>query len=83
MQYPINIGCTADRHRTIGVDAVVNARAGEQWRNDLTQDEIELRRDGTAIKDHLTKRIRFYQVHSKFFRKHHGRIEHLLAHYDD
>lgn len=81
--YPLYIGCTTARHKTIGIDAVVNARAGEQWRNDLTLDEIELRRDGRAIKDRLQKRVRFYQVNSKFFRRHINRISHLLTHYDD
>jgi len=83
MKYPLQIGCTIVRHEQIGIDVVVNARAGEQWRNDLTLDEIELQRDGRAIKAWLSQRIRFYQVHSKFFRKHRMKINHLLSFYDD
>ena len=77
------LGCTLARHRQLGVDAVVNARGGEQWRNDLTLDEIEQERDGSAIKRRISERVRFYNVHSKFFRRHRARIEHLISRYDD
>jgi len=83
MKYPLHIGCTAERHRRIGIDVVVNARAGLQRLNDLTLDEIELERDGRAIKDRVQRRIRMYQVSSKFFRRHRNRIAHLLSSYDD
>ena len=80
---PLNMGCTLARHQAIGIDAVVNARGGETWRNDLTLEEIELRRDGRKIKDWQFGRVRFYQVNSRFFRRHLERIEHLLSHYED
>jgi len=83
MKYPLYIGCTLARHNQIGIDAVINARGKEQWRNDETLDEIELRRDGQAIRNHLTDRIRFYQVNSKFFRRHFKQINHMIASYDD
>jgi len=83
MKYPIEIGCTITRHHQIGIDAIINARGKEQWRNDLTLDEIELRRDGRAIRSHLTDRIRFYQVNSKFYQRHFKQISHMIASYDD
>ena len=83
MKYPLYIGCTASRHKKIGVDAVVNARGGEQWRNDMTNDDWDLWRDGQRIRDWLEKRVRMYQVNSRFFRRHKARIEHLLSDYND
>lgn len=80
-QYPLYIGCTAARHKLLGVHAVVNARGGELWRNELTLDEIEQRRDGQRIKDRSQHRIRFYQVHSRFFRRHIDKIQHLISNY--
>lgn len=83
MTYPLNMGCTIHRHLVIGIDAVINARAGLQHLNDLTQDEIELRRDAQRIRDRVEKRVRMYQVCSRFFSKHQKRIAHLLSRYDD
>ena len=80
---PLVLGCTEWRHQRIGIDAVVNARGGEQWRNDMTQEQIEIERDGRRIKDHSKHGVRFYQVCSRFFRKHQHRISHLLARRDD
>lgn len=82
-KYPLDLGCTAARHRRLGIDVVVNARAGMQHLNDVTLDEIELERDGRAIKDRVQRRIRMYQVHSRFFRRNIHRISHLLSRYDD
>ena len=83
MKYPLQLGCTAARHCMIGIDAVVNARAGLQHLNDLSLDDIELRRNGYAIKNRLQRRVRMYRVSSKFFRRHLDRIAHLLSRYDD
>ena len=51
--------------------------------NDQSLDDIELERDARKIKDRLANRIRFYQVNSKFFRRHINRIAHLISRYDD
>ena len=77
------LGCTKARHAQLGVDAVVNARGGLQHLNDLSHEEIELERDGRAIKDWLRRRVRWYGPNSKFFRRNRARIEHLIASYDD
>lgn len=83
MHYPLNLGCTAWKHFRLGIHAVVNARAGEQWRNHETIEEIELQRDARAIKTRLQSRVRFYQFNSKFFRRKMSRVEHLLSRHDD
>lgn len=83
MTYPIRLGCTRGRHDQIGIHAVVNARAGRQDLNDLTQEDIELQRDGRAIKRRIAERVRWYGPHSRFFRRHRARIEHLIARHDD
>ena len=80
--YPLNIGCTVARHNAIGVDAVINARAGLQALNDLTQEDIDLRRDAQRIRDRLERRVRLYQVNSRFFRRHQNRIAHLISRYE-
>lgn len=79
----IYMGCTYSRHQQIGIDAVVNARGGQWQLNDLTIDEIELRRDAQKIRAWQSSRVRFYQFNSKFFRRHKKRLEHLLSDYDD
>lgn len=79
--YPLQLGCTAARHRRLGIDVVINARAGLQHLNDVALDEIELERDGRAIKDRVQRRVRMYQVCSRFFRRprNYARIAHLIA----
>lgn len=42
----------AARHKQIGIHAVVNARGSMQHLNELSQEEIELRRDARASKVH-------------------------------
>ena len=79
----LDLGCTLARHRQIGIDAVVNARGGLQRLNDLSQEDIELRRDGQGIRRYLAERVRWHGPHSKFFRRHRARIEHLIARHDD
>jgi hypothetical protein len=79
----LNMGCTRARHAQIGIDAVVNARGGLQHLNDREQDEIELYRDAAAIRNRQKNRVRFYQVYSRFFRRHRSKIEHLISRYDD
>ena len=83
MNYPLNLGCTIARHQRLGIIAVINARAGRQDLNDQSLDDIELERDARKIKDRLLNRVRFYQVNSKFFRRHINRIAHLISRYDD
>lgn len=79
MKRRLDLGCTAARHAVIGIDAVVNARGGEQWRNDQTIEAIEIIRDGRAIKSWLSSRIRFYGFNSRFFRKHAGKMTYMLS----
>lgn len=83
MLYPINIGCTVKRHEQIGINAVVNARAGLQHLNSLSDQDIELRRDAHKIEDKKTQRIRIYQFNSKFCRRNLHRLNHLLSEYGD
>ena len=57
---PLRLGCTAMQHEMLGhIDAIVNARGGDLWRNDLDRIyEIELKREARAYADWQTKRIR-------------------------
>lgn len=77
------LGCTRARHARLGVHAVVNARAGLQSLNDQTIEDIELIRDGRAIRDRIEKRIRWYGPCSRFFRRNRKRIAHLIDSHDD
>jgi hypothetical protein len=77
------IGCTAARHRMIGIDAVVNARGGLQHLNEYTDEQCELERDGRAIRAKVDKRIRWYSPSSKFFRRNRARIAHLISDVND
>lgn len=77
------LGCTVARHQQIGIDAVINARGGLQHLNDKTNDDWNLYRDARNIRDRLTNRVRFYQFNSKFCRRNHTRLAHLLSRYDD
>jgi hypothetical protein len=83
IKYPLDIGCTLYRHQILGVNAVVNARGGRQQLNDLTQEDIELRRDAQKIRDWQSSHICFYQFNSRFFRRHQKRVQHLLSSYED
>lgn len=78
----LNLGCTAFRHKQIGIHAVINARAGRQDLNNRSDEEIEMRRDAEKIRQKLESRIRFYQFNSKAFRKA-PQVQHLLSSYDD
>lgn len=82
-RYPLNLGCTAARHKELGIIAVINARAGLQHLNDQTIEDIELMRDARAIRDRINSRVRFYQFNSKFCRRHIAKLSHLLARHDD
>ena len=77
----LQIGCTLGRHAQLGIDAVINARGGLQALNDLPQEQIEMERDARNIG--LASSVRFYQFNSRFFRRHQGRVAHLLSRYDD
>ena len=79
MKTKLYLGCTAARHRELGVDAVINARGGRQDLNDVTQEDTELRRDARAIHDRLERRVRWYGPNSRFFRRHRERVAHLIT----
>ena len=55
------VGCTLARHKALGVHVAINAHSNELWRNDLTLDEIEMYRDGNAIKDYISKVLGFME----------------------
>lgn len=82
MRKKLNIGCTAERHKQIGIHAVINARGGNQHLNDLTQEDIEMKRDARKVSDKLNNRVRFYQFNSKHFRKAET-LKHLLNDYNE
>ena len=73
------IGCTVERHRQIGIHAVVNARGGNQHLNDQSMEDIELMRDARNLEAWRTGRVRFYGFNSRFCRKHIGRLAHTLS----
>jgi hypothetical protein len=76
------LGCTKFRHEQIGIHAIVNARAGNQYLNSRTDEDIEMIRDARKIQDKLNNRIRFYQFNSKHFRKA-KQVQHLIDQYED
>lgn len=75
MKYPLDLGCTEFRHSQIGINAIVNARAGLQHLNDFTHNEIELRRDARKVQEHSTNRVIIRQFNSKQCAK---RLQHLI-----
>ena len=75
----LDLGCTLARHQQIGIDAVVNARAGIKHLNSISLEDIELRRDVWKIRDHAEKRIAIHQFNSKFARRHMDRLAHLIS----
>lgn len=77
--YPIPSGCTRARFDRLGIHARVNARGGQQWRNDDTQEEIEMQRDARSIRDRISSRVRFYQFSSRHFRRRQPQLSHLLS----
>jgi hypothetical protein len=83
IECPLDLGCTLHRARILGIDAVVNARGGQRNLNDMSIEEIELRRDAWKIRDWLSGRVRFYQFNSKFFRRNLARVGHLLSTRED
>lgn len=77
------LGCTVRRHAQIGIHAVINARGGEVWRNDLTNEDWEMRRDARAIRERIATRTRFYGFTSRAFRRRAGALAHLVSRHDD
>lgn len=75
----LELGCTAHRHSLLGINAVVNARAGRQDLNDETIEDVELKRDARKINARLEDRVRFYQFNSRFCRRNRARLAHLLS----
>ena len=73
------LGCTLARHQRLGIHAVINARAGQQWRNFDTIQDIEMQRDARRLRDWLSLRIRFYRFGSRCFR----RRPELVRHFSD
>jgi hypothetical protein len=65
----LHMGCTKEQHAQIGIDAVVNARGGQQWRNQPDTEEVEMSRDANKVRDWLRNRVRIYQFNSKHFRR--------------
>ena len=76
---PLYLGCTKARHARLGVNAIVNARAGMQHLNDVSIEDTEMLRDAHSIRDRIESRVRFYQFNSKFFRRNQTRLAHLLS----
>lgn len=62
------------------LDRRINARGGQEWRNDTTALDIDLRRDQSDLDDILRRRIRVYQFRTDTCRH---RFGHLLANRDD
>jgi len=81
--YPLHLGCTVARHKQVGVNAVVNARAGRQDLNDDTLEDLALQRDARAIQQRVTDRVRWYGPNSRFLRRRRERIAHLIDSYND
>ena len=85
--YPIQrqlvLGCTAARHHSIGIDAVINARGGEQWRNDFTDDDRALANDARHLRAHQQQGLMVFNVYARFFRRHKSSIQHMLTSYED
>jgi len=83
MRYPVSIGCTSFRHRQIGVNAVVNARAGRQDLNEISLEDTELMRDARKIRDWVERRVVCRQFNSRFMRRNRHRVRHILWDNDD
>lgn len=79
METHLDLGCTVARHKQIGVNAIVNARAGLQNLNDLSIEDIELRRDARKIRQHAAERVIIHQFNSRFLRRHRNRVRHLIS----
>lgn len=79
----LNLGCTIERHREIGVHAVINARSGRQDLNDLTLREIDQLRDSWAIAAKKRSRTKIYQWNSRVFRRRSSELAHLVSDYRD
>lgn len=66
----LNLGCTVYTHKRLGIHAVINARGGQQWRNDQDRiEEIEMRRDARALRERIENRVSVYQFGSRCFRR--------------
>lgn len=76
------LGCTEFRHQQIGINAVVNARAGLQCLNNPTIEDVEMLRDARKVREKLASRTRFYQFNSKAFRRNLWRLGHLISSYE-
>ena len=79
----LDLGCTVSQHKRIGINAVINARGGQQWRNDLNRiQEVEERRDAQAIRRRVSERVRFYGYGSRTFRRR-PELARFLSSYND
>ncbi len=77
------LGCTAARHARLGIHAVVNARGGHAALNAPTIEDTEMMRDARKVRDRIERRVRFYQFNSRFFRRNHKRLAHLVSSPED
>lgn len=71
------LGCTQQQHAQVGIDAVVNARGGQQWRNSPDTEEVEMARDAYKVRDWIQRRVRIDQFNSRHFRR--SPIAHLAT----
>ncbi len=62
------LGCTVAQNLRIGVNAVVNARGGQQWRNEKTIADHNMERDARNLRAWLTGRVSVHQFNSRTFR---------------
>lgn len=83
----LNLNCTRARHLQLGAHAPINAKIGEQWRNDSHEGYngkhdgyIDLLRDAQDLRFITTQRGRVYQFRTRWFRR---RFSHLLANHND
>ena len=83
MTKTLYLGCTQHRHAQIGIHAIVNARAGRQDLNDHSQEDIELMRDARKVRDRIQSRVRIEQFNSRFMRRNHHRVAHLVSSRED
>lgn len=81
--YPLDLGCTEWRHKQIGIDAVVNARAGRKQLNDQSIEDVEMMRDAIKIRERIRNRVIFRQFNSRFFRRQQERFAHLMSGYGE
>jgi hypothetical protein len=75
----LSVGCTRDRHVRLGVHAAINAKVGEQWRNDMSDEDWNLWRDVDAMRRFIDPsqriNISWPNWNSRYCRKRFGKVE--------